>query len=284
MGISYYQRSKLAQLLGISKETLRYYEEKNIVSPKRDPKNAYRVYDSLDCQQLIYLRMLRAYGFSIDDSISGDVFPGSIRMEEALEAHIADNERQIRKLERQQRSLEDLRELSRRHREETGVVFEEEAEETVYFLEQLQGWAPLVDDERNQAVRVLTAEMPVCFYGMTIDRDYAASDGTKKFERRDCSGIFWLERDMDFLSEEVRNIRRDREYRWKKIWRLVYDFSKDEPEDLELCSYFIEMRRVIQRIHDAGYRLAADVVVRLLPISINEQHGCVELIFPIEKQ
>ena len=37
----YYQRNKLANVLGISKETLRYYEDKHIIEPKRDPSNGY---------------------------------------------------------------------------------------------------------------------------------------------------------------------------------------------------------------------------------------------------
>ena len=41
MGNVYYQRNKLANVLGISKETLRYYEEKQIIEPKRDPRNGY---------------------------------------------------------------------------------------------------------------------------------------------------------------------------------------------------------------------------------------------------
>ena len=49
---NYYQRSKLANVLGISKETLRYYEDKHIIEPKRDPSNGYRAYDGYDCQTL----------------------------------------------------------------------------------------------------------------------------------------------------------------------------------------------------------------------------------------
>lgn len=284
MGISYFQRSKLAHVLGISKETLRYYEDKNIVSPKRDPGNAYRVYDSIDCQNLIYLRMLRAYGFSIEDSVNGGVFPGSVKMEGALAERIADNERQLRRLKREQQALEELLDISRRSREEPGLIVVEEAEEKVFFLEQLQGWDPLVNEERNQAVRVLTSELPVSFYGMTIDRNFAEGAQADDSGCCDSSGIFWRESDLDILPDEVRSICCDREYRWSKIWRCVYSCPKGGTTDTEECDYFFQIRKVVQRIRDSGHRLAGDVVVRLLPISINEQNTCLELIFPVEKQ
>ncbi len=39
-----YSIGTIAKLLGISSETLRYYESKNVIQPKRDPDTGYRYY------------------------------------------------------------------------------------------------------------------------------------------------------------------------------------------------------------------------------------------------
>ena len=43
-----YKIGDVAGILGISPDLIRYYEEKGVVSPAKDPNNNYRYYDTWD--------------------------------------------------------------------------------------------------------------------------------------------------------------------------------------------------------------------------------------------
>ncbi|WEV41711.1 MerR family transcriptional regulator [Bifidobacterium sp. ESL0682] len=56
-----------AKTYGVSIDTLYYYEKLGLVVPKRNPYNAYRVYDSADFFKLNVIMELRTMGVSLDD-------------------------------------------------------------------------------------------------------------------------------------------------------------------------------------------------------------------------
>lgn len=94
-----YHVGELAAYLGISRDTLRLYDKKGILSPHKDPENGYRVYTRADLLCLEYVLRLKQIGLDLD-TIKQLVNAGSI--DSALDAA-----RQQSRLLRQQ--LEDLR-------------------------------------------------------------------------------------------------------------------------------------------------------------------------------
>lgn len=54
-----------SKVLGMTNDTLRYYESKGIIVPKRDPESGYRYYDPWDMDYLLDSLGLRSYGFSV---------------------------------------------------------------------------------------------------------------------------------------------------------------------------------------------------------------------------
>lgn len=60
----YYKIGEISSLYGIGTDSLRYYEELGILSPKRD-FNGYRMYSIGDIRTLNVLRELRSVGFSM---------------------------------------------------------------------------------------------------------------------------------------------------------------------------------------------------------------------------
>ena len=48
-----YRTSQLLEILGVSRDALRYYEEKGIVKPDQDETNNYRQYDDYDIYTLL---------------------------------------------------------------------------------------------------------------------------------------------------------------------------------------------------------------------------------------
>jgi len=62
-----YKIGDVAGILGISPDLIRYYEEKGVVSPKKDPNNNYRYYDTWDINYLIDCLWYKNFGFGIEE-------------------------------------------------------------------------------------------------------------------------------------------------------------------------------------------------------------------------
>ncbi|MBR2832177.1 MAG: MerR family transcriptional regulator [Oscillospiraceae bacterium] len=62
-----YKIGDVARILGISTDLIRYYEERGIVSPEKDPNNNYRYYDTWDINYLIDCLWYKQFGFGIDE-------------------------------------------------------------------------------------------------------------------------------------------------------------------------------------------------------------------------
>jgi len=61
-----YKIGDVAGILGISPDLIRYYEEKGVVSPSKDPHNNYRYYDTWDINYLIDCLWYKNFGFGIE--------------------------------------------------------------------------------------------------------------------------------------------------------------------------------------------------------------------------
>lgn len=63
-----YSANTLMTVLGISRSTLRYYEQIGLVVPRRDPDSNYRVYTSDDLFRVVTSVMLKNAGYTTQDS------------------------------------------------------------------------------------------------------------------------------------------------------------------------------------------------------------------------
>ena len=178
--------------------------------------------------------------------------------------------------------LEDLQTLSQAWRENRFFIRVEEWNEEVFFLEQLHGWLPIVDEERNHSVKLLAAELPISFYGMVLDRKACGDQILSSDCNADSSGIFWRTSDCDVLPESVRNIKWDRKFGWKTVLHGVLQFSRDDPEEL------IVFRKIRELLSNADlaqdYEISSDIAVRILPVSLPSAEEFLEVIIPIEKK
>lgn len=64
-----YRIGEVSKILGLSPETLRFFESKGIVTPQHDPRSAYRYFDSLDVNKLVAYLSYRRMGFSLDEAV-----------------------------------------------------------------------------------------------------------------------------------------------------------------------------------------------------------------------
>lgn len=61
-----YRIGDVAEFLGLSSESLRYYERQGIVQPKRNQETGYRYYSSWDINYLLDCTYYRGFGFPMD--------------------------------------------------------------------------------------------------------------------------------------------------------------------------------------------------------------------------
>ena len=59
--------NEVEHLVGLSKKSIRYYEENGLLTPKRNQTNDYRIYDELDIKTLKVIKFLRELGVPIRD-------------------------------------------------------------------------------------------------------------------------------------------------------------------------------------------------------------------------
>lgn len=62
-----YSVSEVAKLAKISPRTVRFYDEKNLVSPARIEENGYRIYTEEELEQLKLISYLKELGFTLKD-------------------------------------------------------------------------------------------------------------------------------------------------------------------------------------------------------------------------
>lgn len=63
-----YTIGELAKILGITPETIRYYERKVIIAPIHDEKTNYRYYTTWDLHMIIRARCYLGFGLTIDET------------------------------------------------------------------------------------------------------------------------------------------------------------------------------------------------------------------------
>ena len=83
--------NQVSQLLRITPETIRFYEKKNIVNPKRDAENSYRYYTQEDIRKLYDCKIYQSMGFSLQEVI--DIFENA--SDEILNSMVEEKEKRL---------------------------------------------------------------------------------------------------------------------------------------------------------------------------------------------
>ncbi|MGP0630361.1 MerR family transcriptional regulator [Nitrospina sp. 32_T5] len=62
-----FTRSELAKMVGVNKETLRYYETRNLIDPPLRSRSGYRLYSNEDARRILFIKNAQKLGFSLDE-------------------------------------------------------------------------------------------------------------------------------------------------------------------------------------------------------------------------
>jgi len=109
-----YRISEFADKCGVNKETIRYYERKNLLQEPHRTEAGYRIYSYDDVKRVGFIKRIQELGFSLSEiyKLLGVVDKDNIRCEGMFE-FVSKKEREIQKkienLNRIEYMLKDLR-------------------------------------------------------------------------------------------------------------------------------------------------------------------------------
>lgn len=100
-----YKIGDLARTVGLPVHVVRFYEKYGIVSPKRTGDGKYRTFEEMDLRRLTLARHFRSFGFSLEQT--ADLLGSSTYTQqyEALDERARQVARELRHLERIQKSI-----------------------------------------------------------------------------------------------------------------------------------------------------------------------------------
>lgn len=99
--------------IGVSKKNIRFYEEKGLLTPRRETGNGYRTYSEEDVARLARIKLLRKLDMPL--ALIGDMLEGRVSLSQGVQKHTAD-------LQERQRSLESTLSICTALAEESGTL------------------------------------------------------------------------------------------------------------------------------------------------------------------
>jgi DNA-binding transcriptional MerR regulator len=110
---SSWTRAAVAKQAGIGPETLRFYEQKGLLSTPRRNAAGYRLYNAADVERLAFIRRAQELGFSLQDikqllTLTGNIRTPRKRVRDFAEARLGVIRRKIRDLKAMEKALSSL--------------------------------------------------------------------------------------------------------------------------------------------------------------------------------
>lgn len=109
-----YRISEIADKCGVNKETIRYYERKNLLQDPLRTKAGYRIYSDDDVKRVGFIKRIQELGFSLSEiyKLLGVVDKDEVRCQDMFEfvsKKQEDVQKQIEDLKRIETMLDDLK-------------------------------------------------------------------------------------------------------------------------------------------------------------------------------
>lgn len=103
-----YRITAFAEKCGVNKETIRYYEQKNLLQEPSRTKAGYRIYSYDDVKRVGFIKRIQRLGFSLNEiyKLFGVVDKDEVRCQDMFEFV---SKKQIEDLKRIETMLDDLK-------------------------------------------------------------------------------------------------------------------------------------------------------------------------------
>ena len=109
-----YRISEFADKCGVNKETIRYYERKNLLQEPHRTEAGYRIYSYDDVKRVGFIKRIQELGFSLSEiyKLFGVVDKDEVRCQDMFEfvsKNLKEVQKQIEDLKRIETMLDDLK-------------------------------------------------------------------------------------------------------------------------------------------------------------------------------
>ena len=94
--------NEVEHIIGLSKKSIRYYEENGLLSPKRNQSNDYRIYSEDDIQKLKIIKFLRELDVPIKEL--KQLHNGTLSLQECMKER-------IKKIETEENNYQKIKEM-----------------------------------------------------------------------------------------------------------------------------------------------------------------------------
>ena len=151
--------NEVEALVGITKKNIRFYEEKGLLTPRRNSENGYREYEARDVERLRQIKLLRKLGVPLEE----------IRQMQAGRITVADGmRRHLVTLEREQRSLEQSMELCRKLKDREERLENLDAAGLLEQMEEMERAGTTFKDKQAGDTRTIRYVAPVIIALLTV--------------------------------------------------------------------------------------------------------------------
>ena len=137
--------NEVEALVGITKKNIRFYEEKGLLSPRRNSENGYRDYGEAEVAALKRIKLMRKLGVPIED----------IRRMQEGEQTVGDGmRRHLVTLERERQNIDEAMRLCTLLRERQEPLGELDADLALEEMAQLEHSGTTFQNKQRQDIRV----------------------------------------------------------------------------------------------------------------------------------
>ena len=137
--------NEVEALVGITKKNIRFYEEKGLLSPRRNSENGYRDYGEAEVETLKRIKLMRKLGVPIEDIR---------RMQEGGQTVGDGMRRHLVTLERERKNIDEAVRLCTLLQERQEPLGQLDADQALAEMEQLEHAGTTFQNKQRQDIRV----------------------------------------------------------------------------------------------------------------------------------
>lgn len=171
-----YRIGEMAEFFGLTKEVIRYYERKGLVTSTRDAQTGYRYYERDEITTLKQIRTYESLGFSLDDAQAMVVETTFSEMEQRLDQKLLELKKKEAAIQRMRQELE--RQQASAHAFKLGQMELRTAPETYFWRRvpdeasaQTEAERERIARERSEEKHWVEAMPPVALCGLHYDKN-----------------------------------------------------------------------------------------------------------------
>ncbi|MDE7242656.1 MAG: MerR family transcriptional regulator [Oscillospiraceae bacterium] len=137
--------NEVEALVGITKKNIRFYEEKGLLSPRRNSDNGYRDYGEAEVETLKQIKLMRKLGVPIEDIRK--MLEGGQTVGDGMRRHLVT-------LERERQNIDEAVRLCTLLQKRQELLGELNAEQVLEEMEQLEHTGTTFQNKQKQDIRV----------------------------------------------------------------------------------------------------------------------------------